>query len=159
MLQKKLLKNHNILKIYVVLLKQPLTYLINLFVGKVYYRRHSKLQEWLLSIWKKKILFPIFVPSLFCQFLANCKKIVCILAFTRFWQNTNFFKEQFGFRNNHSTSHALTSLMDVIKKYLDNDFLFVEFLSIFRKHSTQLTIKFSQLNLICMLTVDCLIVG
>ena len=32
------------------------------------------------------------------------------------------FKEQFGFRNNHSTSHALISLIDLIKKYLDNDF-------------------------------------
>ena len=32
------------------------------------------------------------------------------------------FKEKFGFRNNHSTSHALISLIDLIKKYLDNDF-------------------------------------
>ena len=32
------------------------------------------------------------------------------------------FKEKFGFRNNHSISHALISLIDLIKKYLDNDF-------------------------------------
>ena len=32
------------------------------------------------------------------------------------------FKKQFGFRNNHSTSHALISLIDLIKKYLDNDY-------------------------------------
>ena len=34
------------------------------------------------------------------------------------------FKERFGFRNNHSTSHALISLIDLIKKYLDNDYFF-----------------------------------
>ena len=33
------------------------------------------------------------------------------------------FKRQFGFRNNHSTSHALISLIGLIKKYLDNDFV------------------------------------
>ena len=32
------------------------------------------------------------------------------------------FKEQFGVRNNQSTSHALISLIDLIKKYLDNDY-------------------------------------
>ena len=31
------------------------------------------------------------------------------------------FKKQFGFRNNHSTSHAFISLIGLIKKYLDND--------------------------------------
>ena len=31
-------------------------------------------------------------------------------------------KKQFGFRNSHSTSHALISLVDLIKKYLDNDY-------------------------------------
>ena len=31
------------------------------------------------------------------------------------------FKRQFGFRNNHSASHVLISLIDLIKKYLDND--------------------------------------
>ena len=32
------------------------------------------------------------------------------------------FKKQFGFRNKHSTSHALISLIDLIKKYFDNDY-------------------------------------
>ena len=31
------------------------------------------------------------------------------------------FKKQFGFRNNHSTSHTLITLIDLIIKYLDND--------------------------------------
>ena len=32
------------------------------------------------------------------------------------------FKKQFGFRNNHSTSPAVISLIDLIKIYLDNDY-------------------------------------
>ena len=32
------------------------------------------------------------------------------------------FKKQIGFSNNHSTSHALISLIDLVKKYLDNDY-------------------------------------
>lgn len=32
-----------------------------------------------------------------------------------------FFKKQFGLRNNHSTSHALINLIDLINRYLDND--------------------------------------
>lgn len=31
------------------------------------------------------------------------------------------FKKQFGFGKNHSTSHALISRIDLIKKYLDNE--------------------------------------
>ena len=33
-----------------------------------------------------------------------------------------YCKKQFGFRSSHSTSHALISLVDLIKKYLDNDY-------------------------------------
>ena len=59
---------------------------------KVYFRRHTKLQEWLLSFQKKILNFRlIFVPSVFCQFLASCMKNICILAFTRFWQNMACF--------------------------------------------------------------------
>ena len=36
------------------------------------------------------------------------------------------FKKQFGFRNNESTIHALISLVDVIKKYLDDDYFVCE---------------------------------
>ena len=32
------------------------------------------------------------------------------------------FKKQFGFRSNHSTSNPLISLIDLIKKYLNNDY-------------------------------------
>ena len=32
------------------------------------------------------------------------------------------FEKQFRFRDNHSTSHALISLIDLIKKHLDNDY-------------------------------------
>ena len=32
------------------------------------------------------------------------------------------FNRQFGFRNNYSTNHALNNLVDLIKKYVDNDY-------------------------------------
>ena len=32
------------------------------------------------------------------------------------------FKRQFGFRNNHSTNHASVRLVELIKKYLDNNY-------------------------------------
>ena len=32
------------------------------------------------------------------------------------------FQKQFGFGNNHSTIHALINIVDLIKKYLDNDY-------------------------------------
>ena len=34
-----------------------------------------------------------------------------------------FFKKQIAFRNNHSIIHALISLVDLIKKYLDNYYI------------------------------------
>ena len=50
-------------------------------------------------------------------------------VFSPFWRFHAFltkykllFKKLFGFRNNHSTSHALISLIDLIKKYLHNDY-------------------------------------
>ena len=36
------------------------------------------------------------------------------------------FKKRSGFRNNHSTSHALISLIDLIKKYRDNGYFVCE---------------------------------
>ena len=69
-----------------------MAYLINLSFQQVYFQRHLKPKDLLLSL-KKKILniLLIIAPSLFCQFLTNCMKNVCILAFTRFWQNINCF--------------------------------------------------------------------
>ena len=74
-----------ILQSHVDVLKQPLAYLVNLSFQQVYFQRHLKPKYLLLSL-KKKILniLLIITPSLFCQFLTNCMKNVCILAFTRF---------------------------------------------------------------------------
>ena len=44
----------------------------------------------------------------------------CLCAFLTKYKL--LFKKQFGFRSKHSTSHALISLIDLIKKYLDNDY-------------------------------------
>ena len=52
-------------------------------------------------------LYEKCVYSRVCAFLTKCKML---------------FKKQFGFRNNTFTSHALVSLIDPIKKHLDNDY-------------------------------------
>ena len=32
------------------------------------------------------------------------------------------FNRQFGFRNNYSANHAMVNLVDLAKKYLENDY-------------------------------------
>ena len=105
-----------ILKDHVDLSKQTLTCLSIFHFSKVYFQSHSKLQGWFLSL--KKIL--IFIPSLFCQLLADCMKNGCSRLYAFLTKYDLFFKKQFGFRNNHSTSHAWVSPVDLIKKHLDN---------------------------------------
>ena len=69
------------------------------------------------------------------------------------------FKKQFGFRNNHSTSHVMINLIDLIKKYLDNDYFvcggFIDLEKAFDSvYHEILLVKF-----IFTISVDCLIVG
>ena len=100
---------------------------------------------------------PISVLSVFSKLYEKC---IYSRLYTFLTKYKLLFKKQFGFRNNHSTSHSLISLIDLIKKYLDNGyFLFVEFLSTFRKHSILLTMKFSLLHLIFTVSMDWLVVG
>ena len=90
--------------------------------SKVYFQRHSKLQEWLLPL-KKKILnfILIIIPSLFYQFLANCIKNEFILAFTRFWQKlvgllkSNLVLEATTLQTMHRTQQTFVGLQDVLK--------------------------------------------
>ena len=67
------------------------------------------------------------------------------------------FKKQFGSSNNHSTMHALISLVDLIKKHLDNEYfacgIFIDLQKAFD------TVDHDILNLIIMVYVDWLIVG
>ena len=62
---------------------------------------------------------PISVLSVFSKLYEKC----IYSRFSGFLTKYKLiFKKQFGFRNNHSTNHALISLIDQIKKYLDNDY-------------------------------------
>ena len=101
----KIIKNH------VDVSKQPLTYLINFSFQKIF--------NFLL----------IIVPSMFCQFLANCMKNVCILAFIRFWQNINCFLKK----------HLVLETTILQAMYWSDQEM--EFLLSFRKHSIPLTIS------------------
>ena len=60
-------------------------------------------------------------------------------------KNNLLYDKQFGFRSNHSTSHALISLTDSIKNHLDNKKLVV-FLLTLLKLLTRLIIKSYAIN-------------
>ena len=61
--------------------------------------------------------------------LSNLDKILEKLMYTRifkfFSSNNLFCPLQFGFRQTYSTGHALISLTETIRKYLDKENLFV----------------------------------
>ena len=63
-------------------------------------------------------------------------------------------KKQFGFRNNHSTIHALISLADFIKKHLHNNYFVCRFLLNFKRHLISLIMISSWENLLIMVYVD-----
>ena len=74
---------------------------------------------------------PISVLSVFGKLYEKC---ICSRPYVFLTKYKLFFKNQFGFRNNHSTSHAWISLIDLTKKYpMITIILFVEFLSTFNK--------------------------
>ena len=104
-------------------LKQPLTYLINLAFQQGIFPEALKTAR-VTPIFKKEdpqLLCnyrPISVLSVFSKLYEKC---IYSRLYTFLTKYKLLFKKQFGFRNNHSTSHALISLIDRIKKYLDNN--------------------------------------
>ena len=112
----KILQNH--------VLKQPLTYLINLSFQRGIFPEALKTVR-VTPIFKKEDsqlpsnYRPISVLPVFRKLYEKCM-YSCLYAFLT--KYNPLFKKQFGFRKNHSTSHALLSLIDLIKKYFDNDY-------------------------------------
>ena len=49
------------------------------------------------------------------------EKIMCTRIFKFFNNSKLFYPLQFGFRQNHSTTHVLISLTETIRKYLDEE--------------------------------------
>ena len=64
---------------------------------------------------RARIIFRFNFKTLFWQYMYSS-------FYTFLTEYKLLFKKQFGFWNNHSTNHALISLIDLIKKYLDNDY-------------------------------------
>ena len=62
-----------------------------------------------------RIIFRLNFKTFFWQYMYS--RLYAFLT-----EYKQLFKKQFGFWNNHSTNHALISLIDLIKKYLDNDY-------------------------------------
>ena len=116
----KILQNH------IDVLKQPLTYIINLSfqqgispealktarVTPIFKKKDPQLPSNYRAISFLSVFSKLYEKCMYCRLYAFLTKYKLL------------FKERFGFRNNHSTSHALISLIDMIKKYLDNDYFF-----------------------------------
>ena len=100
-------------------LKQPMAILINLSLQQGIFPETLKLQEWLIFL-KKKIFK--FISSVLLVFSKLFIKMCLIPAYVFLAIYKLLFIKQIGFRNNHSTSHTLISLTDLIKKYLDKDY-------------------------------------
>ena len=62
---------------------------------------------------------PIPVLSVYSKLYEKCMYSRLYAFLTKY---KLLFKKKFGFRNNHSTSHGLISLTDLIKRYLENDY-------------------------------------
>ena len=62
---------------------------------------------------------PISVLSVFSKLYEKC---MYFRLYTFLKKYKLLFKKQFGSRNNHSTRHALISLIHLIKKYLENGY-------------------------------------
>ena len=112
-----------ILKYHANYLKQPLVFLINL----------SFQQGVFLKALKPARVKPIFKNDNL-QISFNHHPISVLQVFSKLYEKSLYswlysfltkykilFQRQFGYRNNHSTIHALISLVGLIKKYVDND--------------------------------------
>ena len=62
---------------------------------------------------------PMSVLSVFSKLYEKCMYPCLYMFLTKY---KLLFKKQFGFRNNHCTSHALISLIDLIKKHFGNNY-------------------------------------
>ena len=133
----KILQNH--------VLKQPLTYLINLSFQRGIFPEALKTAR-VTNIFKKEDPLlpsnyrPISALSVFSKLYGKCMYSRLYAFLTKY---KLLFKMQFGFTNNHSTSHALISLIDLIKKYLDNDHFVCGVFIDLQKHLMLFAMKFS----------------
>ena len=119
-----MLYTDQILKNHVDVLKQPLSYLIKLSFRQGFFPESLKSAR-VTAVYKKddpKIFCkyrPISLLSVFSKLYEKCKYSRLYSFFFKF---KILFNRQFGFRNNYSTNHALINLVDLIKKYLYNDY-------------------------------------
>ena len=72
---------------------------------------------------KKKIFnFLLVIIPVLSVFTKSYEKCLYSCLYTFLTKYKLLFKKQSGFRNNHSTSHPLISLFDLIKEYHDIDY-------------------------------------
>ena len=61
-------------------------------------------------------------------------------------ENELFYKNQFGFRKQHSTSHAIITLVEKVSKALDKAKIVVGVFLDLKRHLTQLITQYYQEN-------------
>ena len=115
----------NIVKDYVNILAEPITLLVN----------NSSLQGRFPDICKFAKVIPVFKKGDVFNY-NNYRPILLLPIFSKIFEkciysriydflikNNAIYYRQFGFRKGHSTNHALISLIETIKKWLDEDFI------------------------------------
>ena len=113
----KVLQNH------VDVLKQFVTYLINLSFQRGIFPEALKTARVTLFLKKEDPWLPSNCPISVLSVFSKLYEKYMYSGFYAFLEKYKLlFKKQFGFRNNHSTSHALISLIDLVREYLDNNY-------------------------------------
>ena len=99
----------------------PLTYLVNLSINQGIFPDELKIAK-VLPIYKSddKQLIQNYRPiSVLPFFSKNCEKIISNHLLNFIDTNNILYDNQFGFRKNHSTTHAIITLVERVSKALD----------------------------------------
>ena len=99
----------------------PLTYLINLSINQGIFPGELKIAK-VLPIYKTddKRLIQNYRPISVLPFFSKIFEKIILNHFENFIESNNIlYDNQFGFRKNHSTTHAIIALVEKVSKALD----------------------------------------
>ena len=123
---------------------EPLTYLINQSISQGIFPEELKLAK-VLPIFKceDEQLVQNYRPISILPFFSKVfEKIMSKYIIEFMEENELFYKNQFGFRKQHSTSHAIITLVEKVSKALDTGKIVVGVFLDLKRLSTQLIIQY-----------------
>ena len=126
-----------LLKVFDKTISVPLANLINLYFEKGIFPKSLKIAS-VIPIFKKGDYLdcnnyrPISLTSNISKLL---KKLIRTRLYSFLESNKVICNCQFGFRNNHSTTHGLIDITEKIRSALDKGILFVAYILIYKKHA------------------------